>query len=94
MLLVLSSPWMRMCSQMRRMLLSAFTAVVVPQDRTSFDGNRSIVLFLAESDPVCLVDVGGERPSAPGAALARPELVDDFGVASLWIAKKPWCDMS
>jgi hypothetical protein len=46
------------------------------------------VLFLAESDPVGSVDVGGESSSAPGTALACPEFVDNFDAAPLWIEKK------
>jgi hypothetical protein len=59
--------------------------VTAPQDRMSFERNRHVVLFLAESDPVCFVDVVGERSSSPRTALAGPECVADIDAAPLWI---------
>jgi hypothetical protein len=58
---------------------------LIPQDRKSFERNGHVVLFLAVSDPVCFVDVGGggeeESFSAPGTVSAGPEFADELDAA-------------
>jgi hypothetical protein len=61
--------------------------ITIPQDRASAERIRHVVLFLAKSDPVGLVDVGDESSSAPETELAGPEFADDLVAAPPWLGK-------
>jgi hypothetical protein len=67
---------------MLRMFFAAFMSRFYTI-RSLFQTNRYGVLFQAESDPIGIDYVGGESSSAPGAALAGPEFVDDVDAGLL-----------